>query len=115
MKIQPLLTFLLFFTICQTFASDLDKPYCPTRKEWLELRIFQTIKIRTDVWSQRIGFLVWVNEKDGITVTLSSANRQDPLDDSSKKEYIKMVKKDIEELIKQLDWAKGLKILVQYN
>ncbi len=105
----------LFLITIPAHSGDLDKEYSPTRKEWLEMNIFKMIKIRTDVWKQKIGFLIGVNEKDNtVYITLSSANDQTPLKEESKQEYVKTIKKDIELLLQDYEWSKYLKVFVQF-
>ena len=105
---------ILVFSI-STFADELDKPYSPTRKEWLEISIFKVIKDRTDSWRTRIGFLVWVVEKENtVFVTLTSANWEEPLNKAAKDKYVEIVKTDIERFLKKYDWSRGLRVFVQF-
>jgi len=108
------ISFIFLFSLA-THAGDLDKPYSPTRKEWLEISIFKLIKIRTDSWQQRIGFLVWVVEKENtVFITLTPGSRQMPLEKEKEKFYVKIVKSDIESFLKQYEWSKNLKVHVQF-
>lgn len=96
-------------------AGELDKPYNPSRKEWLEVSIFKIIKDRTDVWKQRIGLTVWVKEEEGtIFITISSANGEEPMKNEAIQEYIKYIKSDVSEFIKKYEWSSKLKVYVQY-
>jgi hypothetical protein len=105
----------LFCTVLPANSGELDKPYSPTRKEWLEISIYKTIKGRTDPWKQRISSLVWVIEADNtIYITLTSANGQDEIEKKTQNEYVDTIKKDIETLIKEYEWASKLKVYVQY-
>lgn len=105
----------LFCTVLPANSGELDKPYSPTRKEWLEISIYKTIKVRTDPWKQRISSLVWVIEADNtIYITLTSANGQDEIEKKTQNEYVDTIKKDIETLIKEYEWASKLKVYVQY-
>ena len=107
--------FIFLFTL-PSYPADLDKPYSPTRKEQLEISIFWTIKIRTDVWRQRIGFLVWVREKENtIFITLTSANGEEPLRKKSEQIYVEIIKNDVEALLREYEWAKNLKVFVQFS
>ena len=107
---------LIFLAVTWTHAVDLDKPYAPTRKKWLELSIFQLIKVRTDPWRHRIGFLVWVMEKDNtIYVTLTSANGQDALTKEQESRYVDTVKGDVESFIRKYQWSKDLKLHMQFR
>lgn len=78
------------------------------------MSIFKLIKIETDAWERRIGFRVIVDEENGITVTLTSSNGQPLINETAKQLYIDMVKQSIGHFIKQYDWSKDLKVLVQY-
>jgi hypothetical protein len=79
----------IFCTALPAHSGDLDKPYTPTRKEWLEMTVFKTIKVRTDPWKQRISSIVWVKEEENtIYITLTSANGQDEIEKRAQNEYI---------------------------
>ena len=109
------ISFVLIFSL-STYAGNLDKPYSPTRKEWLEISVFQLIKIRTDPWKQRIGFLVWVVEKENtVFLTLTSANGEEPLTKEKENTYVETVKKDVESFLKEYEWSKNLKVFVQFQ
>ena len=96
-------------------AGELDKPYSPTRKEWLEISIFNNIKIRTDSWNRRISSLVWVKEKENtIFITLTLANGEDELSEQARSEYVSRIKNDVMGFIERYDWAKDLKVYVQF-
>lgn len=108
------ISFIFLFSLA-TYADDLDKPYSPTRKEWLEISMFKLIKIRTDSWQQRIGFLVWVVEKENtVFITLTSASRQMPLEKEQEKYFVEIVKSDIEYFLKKYEWSKNLKVHIQF-
>jgi hypothetical protein len=97
------------------YTGELDKPYSPTRKEWLEIAIFKVIKDRTDVWKQRIGFIIWAKEEEKtVYITLSPASGQEPLSKEAEKQYVETVKRDVEELLKRYEWSKKLKVFVQF-
>jgi hypothetical protein len=99
----------------QNLSSDLDKPYSPSRKEWLELTTFKTIKDLTDPWQTRVSSMILVKEKENmVIITLTEANGEDPLSSSSKSEYVTMVKNAIESLLKSFEWAKGMTVRVQF-
>lgn len=105
----------IFFTSLPVYSGELDKPYSPTRKEWLEISIFKAIKVRTDPWKQRISSIVWVKEAENtIFITLTTANGQDEIKKKAQNEYVDIIKKDIESLIKEYDWACKLKVHVQF-
>ena len=105
----------IFFTSLPVYSGELDKLYSPTKKEWLEISIFKSIKVRTDPWKQRISSIVWVKEAENtIFITLTSANGQDEIKKKSQDEYVGIIKKDIESLIKEYDWASKLKVRVQF-
>ena len=109
------ISFILIFSL-STYGGDLDKPYSPTRKEWLEMSIFKLIKIRTDPWKQRIGFSVWVVEKENtVFLTLTSANGQEELTKEQEDTYVKIVKGDVESFLKEYEWSKNLKVFVQFK
>src|SRR4030042_2501073 len=111
--VLPVAIFIIFHFSASTFAGDLDKPYSPTRKEWLEISIFKVIKDRTDSWRTRIGFIVWVVEKENTAfVTLTSANWEEPLPKAAEDQYVQIVKSDIEAFLKNYDWSKGLRVFV---
>ena len=117
MKVFTLCIILIAFliTCIPVYSGELDKPYSPTRKEWLEISIFKLIKTKTDVWQRRIGFMIGVNEEaNTIYITLSSANDQDPQSDESKQRYVKTIKKTIELLLQDYEWSKNLKVFVQF-
>jgi hypothetical protein len=96
-------------------AGDLDKPYNPSRKEWLELSIFKLIKDRTDVWKLRIGSTIWVKEAEKtIFVTISAANGEGAPTKNVISNYMEIIRKDIEQFIKAYEWSKDLKVIVQF-
>ena len=108
--------FIIFYFSTSTYAGNFDKPYSPTRKEWLEMSIFKLIKIRTDPWKQRIGFLVWVVEKENtVFLTLTSANGQEELTKKQEDTYVEIVKGDVESFLKEYEWSKNLKVFVQFK
>jgi hypothetical protein len=110
-----LLIMIIFFASLPVYAGELDKPYSPTRKEWLEISISKVIKERTDPWKQRISSLVWVKEEEStIFITLTSANGQEEIKIKVQNEYGDIIKKDIESFIKKYDWATKLKVHVQF-
>ena len=104
-----------FFLSFPLYAGELDKSYSPTRKEWLEMSIFQIIKIRTDVWERRISSLIWAKEEENtIFITMTAANGEGEISRDARKEYIRIIKNDVEGFIKKYDWAKSLKVYVQF-
>lgn len=112
-SLGALLTLLLSVT---AFAEGLNESYTPSRKEWLEITIFKAIKDKTDPWKQRIGFMVWVGEKENtVFVTVTQSNGQDEMTEKSEKNYVDTIKKEIEQVIQRYEWSKGLKILVQFS
>ena len=55
-------------------AGDLDEPYNPSRKEWLELSIFKAIKTTTDMWIVKIA-ITGINEYNPLCIiSFSSIN-----------------------------------------
>ena len=93
-------------------VSNLDKPYSPTRQEWLELSAFKTIKTLTDPWETRIHSSIWIKENT-IFVTITEANGEEPLTASSRKEYVNIVEKALKSLVSDYDWSKNLNVHVQ--
>ena len=117
MKWSKFIIFLIFLFLLpvQSYSGELDKPYSPTRKEWLQSSIFQHIKTRTDPWKQRISSIVWIKEKENtVFITLTSANGQEPLPKESTQNYVEIIKKDVETLLKEHDWSKELQVFVQF-
>ena len=99
----------------QNLSTNLNKAYSPSRKEWLELTTFKTIKGLTDPWQTRVSSIIWVEEKENtVFITLTEANGEDPLSSSSKSDYVTMVKNAIESLLKSFEWAKGMTVHVQF-
>jgi hypothetical protein len=110
-----LLIWVIFVASLPVYSGELDKPYSPTRKEWLEVSIFKLIKDRTDAWKQRVSSVVWVKEKENtIFITITSANDQEEIKTYAQKEYVDVIKKDVENFIKKYDWSKKLKVHVQF-
>lgn len=110
-----LMSLAIFLTSLPVYSGELDKPYSPTKKEWLEMSIFKAIKVRTDPWKQRISSIIWVKESENtIFITLTSANGQDEIKKKSQDGYVGTIKKDIESLIKKYNWASKLKVHVQF-
>ncbi len=100
------------------YSGVLDKPYTPTRQEWLELSITKIIKDRTDVWERRISSMVWAREDDegkAIYITISSSNGQDEPSSRVKQDYIDIVEGDVEGFIKRYQWAKDFEVSVQFD
>jgi len=115
-KLGAILVAIFIIFSASSHAGDLDKPYSPTRKEWLEMSIFKLIKIRTDPWQQRIGFLVWVVEKENTAfITLTSANGQGDLTKEQQDTYVKNVRGDIESFLEEYKWSINLKVFVQFK
>jgi len=87
----------------------------PTQEEWLEVYITHGITEVTDLWEQRIAIRTGIFKQDKeIVITLSSANGQSPLGASQKTSYEKSVKSIVQEIIKNYDWVKNYKIIVQF-
>ena len=108
------MVFCFFFSLT-AYPADLDKPYSPTRKEWLEISIFKTIRDRTDIWKQRISSIVWVKEEyNTVYITLTSANGQEPLSKESRDAYVEVVKETVESFLEKYEWSKNLKVFVQF-
>jgi hypothetical protein len=111
----PLLILIILFISLPSYSGELDKPYSPTRKEWLEISIFKAIKDRTDPWKQHISSVVWLKEEENtIFITLTSANQQEEMKAKAQKEYVEIIQNDVESFIKKYDWAKKLKVHVQF-
>lgn len=109
------ITLIFLFGSLSAYSGELDKSYSPTRKEWLEMSIFKTIKDRTDSWKQRISSVVWLKEEENtIFITLTSANQQEEMKAKAQKEYVEIIQNDVESFIKKYDWAKKLKVHVQF-
>lgn len=110
-----LLIAIIFGTWLPVYSGELDMPYSPTKKEWLEISISKVIKDRTDAWKQRVSSIVWAKEEEKtIFITLTSANGQEELKLEAQNTYIDIIKKDVENFIKKYDWAKILKVYVQF-
>lgn len=107
------LSLFLYATTISIYAGELDKPYSPSRKEWLEVSIFKVIKDRTDAWKQRISSIVWVKD-NAVFVTITSSNAEESLDQKAKNLYIDKIKADVQNYLKKYDWAKDLKVFVQF-
>ncbi|MHB8109747.1 MAG: hypothetical protein ACYDHW_06915 [Syntrophorhabdaceae bacterium] len=110
-----LLSMIICFTSLPVFSGELDMPYCPSRKEWLRISIFYLIKDHTDSWKQRIGSMIWVRENEKtIFITLTSANGQKEISREAQNEYCNVIKRVVESLIEEYDWARSLKVHVQF-
>jgi len=110
-----LLIVIMFFTSLPVYSGELDMSYSPTRKEWLKISISKVIKDRTDAWKQRISSMVWVKEEENtIFITITPANGQEEINTRAQNEYVDIIKKDIESFIQRYDWAKKLKVHVQF-
>ena len=96
----------------QDIVSNLDKPYSPSRQEWLELSAFKTIKVLTDPWETRIHSLIWIKQNT-VFVTITEANGEKPISASSQSQYISLVESALESLIGDYEWAKNMKVHVQ--
>ena len=88
---------LSFFFICllstHVYAGDLDKPYSPTRAEWLHLSIFKLIKLQTDAWEQQIAFEITISEEyNTVDIALSSSIGQGGLSQVAETWHVKTVK-----------------------
>jgi hypothetical protein len=98
-----------------SYAGDLDKPYSPTRAEWLHLSIFKLIKLQTDGWQYRIAFKITISEeKNTVDIALSSPIDQGVLSQVAETWYVNTVKKSVEALLKEYDWSKNLKVYVAW-
>lgn len=106
----------MFFTLLPVYSGELDMSYSPTRKEWLEISIFKLIKDRTDSWKQRVSSMVWVRkEENTIFITITSANGQEEIEKRAQNEYVDIIKKAVESFIEEYNWAKKLKVHVQFE
>lgn len=117
MILTTLIALMISTCVPVSYAAEnlLDKPYSPTRQEWLQSSIFQSIKIGTDAWRQRISSIIWVVEKENtVYITLTSANGQDILDTEAKQNYILSVKNIVESVLSKYEWSKNLKVSVQF-
>jgi hypothetical protein len=100
------------------YSGELDKPYTPTRQEWLELSITKIIKDRTDVWELRISSMVWAREVDkgeAIYITMSASNGQDEPKTRVKQNYIDIIEQDVEIFLERYQWAKDFEVYVQFD
>ena len=105
----------IFVSLPLSYASELDKPYSPTRKEWLEISIFKVIKDNIDAWDRRLSSIVWVKEKEQtIFITLTLANGEEIINKNSEKIYIERIKNAVEDLIREYDWANSMSVFVQF-
>jgi len=114
-SIKLIIFVMLIFTSLPVYSGELDKPYSPTREEWLELSITKVVKDRTDLWKQRIGSVIWVKEEENtVFITLSSANGQEELKVDAQQKYVDIIKNDVENFNSKYNWAKKLKVHVQF-
>ena len=109
-----LILLLVFILPTTSYSADLNKPYTPTRKEWLWNEIFHTIKYSTDMWQHRIGFLIFIKENT-VTVGLTSVNGQEPLTKDQKQKYVDRVKGSVESILETYKWSKDLERVVHFD
>lgn len=106
---------ILFLTSFASYSADLNKPYNPTKKEWLEISIFKAIKTQTDPWKRRISFITWVKEEENtVYITLSQANGQGAIEQYTINRYLEFVEKNVENVLQKYDWSKDMKINIQF-
>jgi hypothetical protein len=122
---RSILVFVVGLVVGVSFAAttdhssnkvDLSGPYTPSRQEWLELSVFKEIKGRTDTWEQRIGFAVAIVEKENtVFVTLTPANGEGEISPAAATAYVETVKDALASLLGRYEWARGLKVHVQFR
>ncbi len=115
--ILALLVVALLFVPLAVYSGELDKPYTPTRKEWLELSIFKSIKVSTDAWRLRIKSSISAREEDGevtINITMTASNGQDEPRPEVKQDYIDFIEQVVEGFLERYQWAKDFKVFVQF-
>jgi hypothetical protein len=96
-------------------AADLSQPYTPTRAEWLQTTIYQEVNHLTDMWKLRISTSVRVINKDQkIFVLITESNGQESTTPLTKESYMKDVASMIRSLIKEIEWAKDLRVEVKF-
>lgn len=97
----------------ELIASDLDKPYTPTRGEWLRMSIDKQIKDCTGGWKLHIWSYVIIKDKT-ITVALNEVNGETPPSKQVKDGYVKYVTRSIEYLLKRYPWVSTYKLSVLF-
>ena len=80
----------------------------PTKEEWLEIAITHRIEDWTDPWQQRIaiGVTIFPEDKE-IVVTLTSANGQEEISQSSKNGYVRDIENIVKTILEEYNWAKN--------
>ena len=96
-------------------AADLGAAYAPTRAEWLQVELSRVLSSWTGTWDRRLTASVAVFTGDGaIVVTLAAANGQTQPRAEVQARYIEAVKEMTQGVLKRYDWAKDLKLTVQF-
>ena len=96
-------------------AIDLSAPYSPTRSEWLQSTLYRQVTQVTDSWRRRVGVSVIVIQKDQqLVVTITSANGQAEPTQQERASYVNIVESISKSVVANFDWAKEIKIVVQF-
>jgi hypothetical protein len=107
--------FVLF--IANLAAQNLDLPYQPTRRQWLELETYMAIRETTDVWRNQIAIVLRLVDADDSTmmdIVLTSPNGQPGLSRDIQDDYIRTVTSITQAVLNRYEWAMDIEIRVRY-
>ncbi|HAN20129.1 MAG TPA: hypothetical protein DCP51_00375 [Clostridiales bacterium] len=113
---KKILIVIIFVLIGQiSYAEDLNKPYIPTRAEWLEYCIHKDIVKTTQVWELRYCDIIKIDEKNNdVIVGISLPNKAETLNKEQQEWTIKIIKNIVKSTLDQFDWAINLKVHVHF-
>lgn len=111
----------LFFAFAMLIAgtsalgADLSAPYTPTRAEWLQSKLYSRITQITDAWQRRVGVSVVAFQKEQqVVIIITSANGQTEASQQEKASYVSLIESLSKSVIGGYDWAKDIKVVVQF-
>jgi len=98
------------------YAGDLDKPYTPTRREWLVESISSELNYRTGFWAKRYAFTILIHDdEDLVSIGFTVANSEESLNNEQQAYLIQLVKGIVRGVLDQYEWAKEMKVFVTFT
>jgi hypothetical protein len=97
-------------------AADLSAPYSPSRAEWLQVTLYDRITQTTDLWQRRVGVAVVVfPQEQQVSVVISNADGQPAPTEQERAFHVRHVEKLVKGLLSDHEWAKDLKVAVNFQ
>lgn len=93
-------------------TNELDKPYAPTRKDWLELSVPLFLQAEVSAWSQKPDYSVVINDAAHTIEVSLRCSKPTVGCRFYMQESSEALKAHLEGYLRRYDWAKNLKVAV---